>query len=96
MNFRCARCGEATPVARASAFDAKCERCGTDLHTCANCSAFDPGARWECRKELPARVAPKDRANQCALFEARTRQEFAQEKARPAGNRSAFDALFKS
>jgi hypothetical protein len=95
--FRCARCGEAAPIATAQAFAAKCAGCGGDLHTCSNCTAFDPGARFECRREIPARVSPKDRANRCELFDPRTRQEFAQEKPKPAaGNRSAFDALFKS
>jgi hypothetical protein len=93
--FRCARCGEPAPLGRLGAFDARCERCGSDLHSCSNCAAFDPGARFECRKEIPARVTPKDRANRCDVFEPRTRREFAQEKARPADPRSAFDALFK-
>jgi len=94
--FRCARCGEAAPVAGVSALDARCARCGADLHTCTNCSAFDTGARFECRRELPARVSPKDRANRCELFDPRLRQEFAQEKVRSGGDaRSAFDALFK-
>lgn len=95
--FRCARCGESAPVASAAAFDAKCAHCGADFHTCSNCTNFDPGARLECRLEIPARISPKDRANRCELFEPRTRQEFAQEKPKPtAGNRSAFDALFRS
>ncbi|MGH7337242.1 MAG: hypothetical protein ACREI7_06680, partial [Myxococcota bacterium] len=87
----------AAPVATAAAFEARCAKCGADLHACANCSSFDPGARFECRREIPARVSPKDRANRCELFDPRTRQEFAQEKPKQvAGNRSAFDALFKS
>jgi hypothetical protein len=94
--FRCARCGEAAPVAAAAALDARCARCGSDLHTCTNCSAFDSGARFQCRREVPERVAPKDRANRCELFDARLRQEFAQEKVREGGDaRAAFDALFK-
>jgi len=94
--FRCSRCGEAAPVGTAQAFTARCGSCGADLHACANCSAFDPGARFECRREIPQRVSPKDRANRCESFDPRTRQEFAQEKPKPAGDaRSAFDALFK-
>ena len=94
--FRCARCGAAATVAAAAAFEARCASCGNDLHTCSNCVAFDPGARFECRREIPARIAPKDRGNRCELFEPRTRQEFGQEKAKAPGDaRSAFDALFK-
>jgi len=95
--FRCARCGEPAPVGTAAAPEARCAGCGADLHTCTNCVSFDPGARFECRQALAVRVAPKDRGNRCELFDPRTRQEFAQEKAKPAGGdaRSAFDALFK-
>jgi hypothetical protein len=100
--FRCARCGEAAPVAAATALDARCGGCGADLHACVQCVSFDSGARFECRRDLAARVSPKDRANRCELFEPRLRQEFAREKpaapgeSRSAGDaRSAFDALFK-
>ncbi|MCM2269518.1 MAG: hypothetical protein NDJ75_05410, partial [Thermoanaerobaculia bacterium] len=78
--FRCARCGAAATVAAAAALAARCEACGNDLHTCSNCAHFDTGARFECRREVPQRVTPKDRANRCELFEPRLRHEFAQEK----------------
>jgi hypothetical protein len=96
--FRCARCGEAAPLAAAVARDARCAGCGTDLHTCTNCLSFDTGAHFECRREIPARVSPKDKGNACELFEPRLRREFAREKAKPSdptGARAAFDALFK-
>jgi hypothetical protein len=93
--FRCARCGEAAAIGSALAFEARCAGCGTDLHTCTNCTAFDPGARFECRREIAQRVSPKDRANRCEQFDPRARQEFAQEKPKPGDARSAFDALFK-
>jgi len=94
--FRCARCGEASTVAAAAAPEARCAKCGADLHSCSNCVHFDTGARFECRREIPARVSPKDRANRCELFEPRLRREFAQEqRAAPRDAKSAFDALFK-
>jgi hypothetical protein len=94
--FRCARCGEAAPVGTVAVTGSRCASCGADLRTCTNCSSFDPGSRFECRQPISARVSPKDRANACDLFDARTRQEFAQEKPKAGGDaRSAFDALFK-
>jgi len=93
--FRCARCGAESTVAATAAFEARCGSCGGDLHTCTNCAHFEPSARFECRREIAARVAPKDRANRCDEFEPRLRRETAQEKARPGDARSAFDALFK-
>ena len=55
--FRCSRCGNllALPVER----DARCKRCGVDLHSCINCMSFDTSARWECTQQaLTARVSP--------------------------------------
>src|SRR5262245_58651132 len=54
--FKCARCGNllALPVA----LDARCSRCGVDLHSCIQCVSFDTSARWECTQQarLTARV----------------------------------------
>ena len=99
---RCARCGNllGLPIA----FDARCSRCGVDLHSCIQCVSFDTSARWECTQnaKLPARVAPKDERNTCTLFEPRTTVE--RQTGTPAGGgtapttnsaRKAFDDLFK-
>jgi hypothetical protein len=93
--FRCARCGNrlAVPVE----LDARCTRCGVDIHSCINCVSFDTSARWECSQPtLAARVAPKDERNTCTLFEPRTTIE--RETGTPQGPPSAkqaFDDLFK-
>jgi hypothetical protein len=92
--FRCARCGNllAVPVER----DARCGRCGVDLHSCISCSSFDTSARWECSQtSLAARVSPKDARNICALFEPRTTVERETGTAGPPSARQAFDDLFK-
>lgn len=91
--FRCARCGNrlALPVEP----EARCARCGVDLHSCINCAFFDTSARWECTQTLAARVAPKDERNQCALFEARTTVERQTGTTGPPSARQAFDDLFK-
>jgi len=92
--FRCARCGNrlAVPVER----DARCSRCGVDLHSCINCSSFDTSARWECSQtSLAARVSPKDAQNICAFFEPRTTVERETGTVGPPSARKAFDDLFK-
>ena len=93
--FRCARCGNrlAVPVE----LDARCSRCGVDIHSCINCVSFDTSARFECSQPtLAARVSPKDARNACAFFEPRTTIE--RETGTPQGPPSAkqaFDDLFK-
>jgi hypothetical protein len=92
--FRCARCGNrlSVPVE----MDARCSRCGVDIHSCINCMSFDTSARWECTQTLVARISPKDERNSCTLFEPRTTVE--RQTGTPAGPpsaRQAFDDLFK-
>ena len=93
--FRCARCGNrlAVPVEH----DARCSRCGVDIHSCINCESFDTSARWECAQQaLAARVSPKDERNLCAFFSPRTTVE--RQTGTPQGPptaRQAFEDLFK-
>ena len=91
--FRCSRCGNrlALPVAA----DARCSRCGVDLHSCIQCTAFDTAARFECSQPLTARVTPKDGRNSCTFFAARTTVERQTGTAGPTSARQAFDDLFK-
>jgi hypothetical protein len=102
--FRCARCGNLLAVN--VALDARCSRCGVDLHACIQCVSFDTSVRWECTQhdKLSARVAPKDERNLCTLFAPRTTVE--RQTGTPASNNSsgsagpssarrAFDDLFK-
>ena len=96
--FRCSRCGniEALEVASLS----KCGKCGVYLHACNQCASFDPGATFECREVIRARVSPKDAANDCTLFSPRRTVE-RETGSTPASTspvsagRKAFDDLFK-
>ena len=103
--FRCARCGNLLSLPVGSL--ATCSRCGVALHACLQCAAFDTSARWECTQsgKLTARVAPKDGANDCQYFTARTtveRQTGTPPSSAPSSSggssssaRKAFDDLFK-
>ena len=96
---RCARCGNELTVAHAWSADATCAKCGSALHTCAQCAHFDTGAAYECQKPIPARISPKDALNTCAEFEPRTTVERETKSATSPGSsssaRQAFDDLFK-
>jgi hypothetical protein len=90
---RCARCGHvlSPPIG----FDTRCERCGAELHSCAQCAHFDTGSRFECTEPIPARISPKDAKNACTLFEARVTLERETKSTGPTSARKAFDDLFK-
>ena len=105
---RCARCGtivDAQILSRST-----CPKCQQELHACVQCTHFDPSARFECTRPVPARLSPKDAANECTIFEGRTsweRETTAAAAAQPSSGsaqpsgaasssaRKAFDDLFK-
>jgi hypothetical protein len=92
--FRCKACGEKNDPEVAAA--AVCRKCGAALHACAQCRHFDTLARFQCRKPVPAPIAAKSTANDCALFEANVSLDLTGTKAAnsPDQARSAFDKLF--
>jgi len=94
--FRCARCGAIASVDVTR--DARCAKCGVDLHACVHCLSFDSAARFECRQKIPARVSPKDVANACEHFAPRVtveRETGSTPSAGPSTAKKAFDDLFK-
>jgi hypothetical protein len=76
-------------------FDTTCPKCKADLHTCRLCTYFDPGARWECRKPIAAKILNKSARNSCELFAARTVIERETSSGKPTDARQAFANLFK-
>ena len=90
---RCHRC--ATISSADVAASAKCAKCGTALHCCAQCESFNPAARFECMQAITVRVTPKDAFNLCELFQPRATVERETGSVRQATSRSAFDDLFK-
>jgi len=93
QKVKCAACG-ATIQANVSP-EATCPKCRADLHTCRQCTYFDPGARWECRKPITARIVNKAANNKCELFAARTVLERETGSGGPTDARQAFANLFK-
>jgi hypothetical protein len=89
---RCSQCGAV--VAAEIGPEARCARCGVDLHACAQCRFFDPGSRFECMQPVTARVMPKNARNACTLFEARSTVERETTTPRSDDARKAFDDLF--
>jgi hypothetical protein len=90
---RCAKCG--TEISMPYAAEGRCGKCGVDTHTCAQCTYFDPGARFQCMQPVPERIAPKDVKNSCPLWEPRITVERETHSASTPSARQAFDDLFK-
>jgi hypothetical protein len=106
---RCFSC--ATTLQPGTVFNGPCPKCGAQLHCCKQCSHFEPSTRFQCNKPVPARIAIKDQANECALFSPRVtvarEGSFSQGPRVPATGvntppprnasdaRDAFDRLFK-
>ncbi len=90
---KCTACGaKAQPNIT---FDSSCPNCKADLHSCRQCTYFDPGARFECRKPIPARIVNKNARNTCELFAARIVVERETSSGPPTDAREAFAKLFK-
>ena len=89
---KCAACGAKAPAISA---DSTCEKCKADLHSCRQCTYFDPGARLECSKTIPARIVDKHARNTCELFATRIVVERQTSSGPPSSARDAFAKLFK-
>ncbi len=90
---RCAACG--ATLQAGITIDSRCPKCSADLHTCRQCASFDPGARFECTKPIPARITKKQARNTCELFAPRTVVERETSSTGPIDARQAFENLFK-
>jgi len=90
---RCTQC--ATVMPPDIGYETRCPRCGTEAHTCAQCTSFDPGSLFECMQTIPARISPKNAKNGCTLFSPRTTVERETTTPRNDDARKAFDDLFK-
>jgi len=92
---RCAQCGT---VLQGVSGEGICPKCGFELHSCKQCTFFDPGSRFECMKPVTLRIAKKDMRNECAIFEIRVTHEketSTPASLRPNDARAAFENLFK-
>ena len=106
---RCYNCATALP--QDADFKGTCPKCNVALHCCKQCSHFEPSTRFQCLKPIPARIAYKDRPNECESFAARVtvardvapgsttaappQRQAAVGTRSPTDARTAFDNLFK-
>ena len=96
VSFKCARCGKELAEPKI-ATNTSCTSCGDALHSCANCTFFNTGSRFECQKPIAKRVESKTKGNDCKFFQPKAVRDL--KIVTPGGwsndPRAAFDALFK-
>ena len=93
---RCAECG--TLLKSLSDPLGQCPKCGFELHSCKQCTYFEPSRRFECMQPVPERIPRKDALNECTFYSISVRVEKETStpvQARPADARQAFENLFK-
>ena len=90
---KCAACG--AKLDASVSLSSACTKCRADLHTCKQCTYFDPGARFECSKTILKRIVNKTANNTCELFTSRTVVERQTSSGAPTDAKQAFANLFK-
>jgi hypothetical protein len=92
---RCAQCG--TVLQAFTEPVGQCPKCSFELHSCKQCSHFDPASRFECSQSLAERVPRKDVKNECKLYAMRVmvEKETSTSALRVDDARKAFENLFK-
>lgn len=95
MVSRCSQCGT---ILQSGAESGQCPKCSFELHSCKQCTFFDPSSRFECMQPIKERIARKDARNECSLYSIRVTREketSTPAAAKPADARQAFENLFK-
>lgn len=90
---RCSQCGTLVQTGAE-----KCAKCGFELHSCKQCSYFDPSSRFECTQPVPERIPRKDVKNDCTFYSIRVMVEKETSTGAPVRTndaRAAFENLFK-
>jgi len=92
---RCSQCGVVLQMLSEPL--GQCAKCGFELHSCKQCTYFDPSSRFECTQPVAVRIPRKDVRNDCTLFTIRVmfEKETSSSSARVGDARKAFDDLFK-
>ena len=90
---KCTACGAKAPPS--ISVDSTCTNCRAELHSCRQCSYFDPGAHFECSKPIAKRIVNKLARNLCEVFAPRAVVERETSSGPPTNARDAFAKLFK-
>lgn len=93
---RCSQCGSLLQTLTEPV--GQCPKCSFDLHSCKQCTYFDPSSRFECTQSIPERITRKDQRNECTFYSMRVmveKETSTPAALRPNDARQAFENLFK-
>jgi len=93
---RCSQCGSLLQTLTEHV--GQCPKCSFDLHSCKQCTYFDPSSRFECTQSIPERITRKDQRNECTFYSMRVmveKETSTPAALRPNDARQAFENLFK-
>jgi hypothetical protein len=93
---RCSQCG--TLLQGLTESIERCTKCNFELHSCKQCTHFDPSHRFECMEKVLERVMRKDARNECTFYSIRISLEKQTSSSGPTrvnDARQAFENLFK-
>ncbi|MEM7246604.1 MAG: hypothetical protein AAF533_14730 [Acidobacteriota bacterium] len=85
--LRCHHCGELLPLSLDSRGDPlpirpseTCSKCDAAVHSCRNCTHFDPDAAFECRRKVVKQSWSKAAGNDCEEFEPKVTAEMTRDE----------------
>ena len=90
--MKCHKCGAVVELEKVGRRD-ECERCGSDLHVCLNCTFYDLGKSNQCHEPQVERVTEKHRSNYCDYFQ--FKKDGGQARSEKQDVAKAWDELFK-
>ncbi len=91
----CHHCGNQLEFAEKVFRNDTCEKCGSDVYCCLNCSNYDESASDQCIEPQAEPVSVKDRRNFCEYFTLREGQVSGTAAKKAAESRKKLEALFK-
>ncbi|MBN1823395.1 MAG: hypothetical protein JW803_03650 [Endomicrobiales bacterium] len=92
----CHKCGAVIDESKRVSFRDSCNKCASDLHSCANCRFYDTSRSNSCSAHVEEAFPGKERFNYCEEFEFKN----AEGPSKPGTGenskaRESFDKLFR-
>jgi hypothetical protein len=91
----CHHCGNELEFVEKVFRNDTCDKCGSDVYCCLNCSNYDESVADQCTEPQAERVWVKDRRNFCEYFTLREGRVSGTAAQKAAESRKKLEALFK-